>query len=112
MDTPFEGIDVIRLDRSDPIGIEEARGDLRRAFEQPQPRVLMDVTPLESVDGMLLAAMFVACKAVPTGGRIALLASEDVLHLIHEWDLDDLWRCFSSEAQARAYLSDGPAALC
>lgn len=109
MDFPSDGIRVVRLERSDALGVDEARACLRDAFALPQPRVLVDVTPIDSVDGTLLAAMFVACKALPADGRIALLASEDVVRIIGEWGLDGLWECFDSSEAARAYLTHGTA---
>jgi len=100
-----EGISVIRFDGTDRAGVDRARQDIREAFAMPQIRLLFDMTPLETVDGALLAAMFVACKSLPVGGRIALLASEDIVDLIKEWGLDGLWACFTSTDDACTYLS-------
>jgi anti-anti-sigma regulatory factor len=97
-------ITVIELARADASALVELRVALASAFLDSEPRILVDLGGLDHIDGPVLAALFIASKEIPAGGRFAVLASEPVMATIEEWCLDTFWECFTDGSLAEEFL--------
>ena len=100
-------ITVVELARADAAALAELRSMLAVASTGPTPRILVDLSGLDSIDGPILAALFIASKEIPADGRFAVLASEEVMATIEEWCLDTFWECFTEYSLAEEYLLTG-----
>ncbi|MBN2821676.1 MAG: hypothetical protein JXR33_00590 [Coriobacteriia bacterium] len=100
-------ITVVPLARADAASLGESRCAIAATLATPAPRILVDLSALDVIDGPILAAIFIASKEMPADGRFAVLASQKVMDTIEEWSLNTFWDCFTDRALAETHLLTG-----